>query len=51
LATSRQQLLVVAPEGGLIRRVLLLTHIDGFVPLYQTVDDALSQLLVATRSS
>lgn len=46
LATARQQLLVVAPEGGLIHRVLLLTHIDGFVPLHQTVDDALSQLLV-----
>ena len=50
LATTRQQLLVVAPEGGLIHRVLLLTHIDGFVPLHQTVDDALRQLLVPGRS-
>ncbi len=44
MATTQQQLRVVAPEGALVRRVLLLTHVDATVPLDDSVDAAIARL-------
>jgi len=48
MTTTQQQLRVVAPEGALIRRVLLLTHVEAIVPLDQTLDDAIARLRPTT---
>jgi anti-sigma B factor antagonist len=39
-----QALRIVVPEGAMIRRILLLTHLDSVVPLDYTVDDAAARL-------
>lgn len=51
MITTQQQLHVVAPDGGLIRRVLLLTHVEGIVPLHQSLDEAVSHFRPAGRPS
>jgi len=50
MITTQQQLRVVVPEGGLIRRVLLLTHVEGVVPLHQSLDDAISHFRPTSRT-
>ncbi len=47
MGTSQQPLRVVVPEGALVRRVLLLTHVDATVPLDLTVADAVTHMRVA----
>lgn len=44
MTTTQQHLRVVAPEGALIRRVLLLTHVEAIVPLDDSVDAAIARL-------
>ncbi|MGH2399619.1 MAG: STAS domain-containing protein [bacterium] len=44
LRTRHQHLQLVVPARALIRRVLLLTHVDAIVPLHQGVDEALRAL-------
>jgi len=41
LRTRHQQMQLVVPARALIRRVLLLTHVDAVVPLQQSLDEAL----------
>ncbi len=36
---------VVMPEKSMVRRILLLTHVDEVVPLDTTVEDAVRQIL------
>lgn len=51
MATSQQPLRVVVPEGALVRRVLLLTHVDAHVPLDLTITDAVARLQAAAGGS
>jgi anti-anti-sigma factor len=51
MITTQQQLRVVAPEGGLIRRVLMLTHVEGVVPLHHSLDEAISHFRPTPRPS
>lgn len=44
LRTRHQQMQLVVPARALIRRVLLLTHVDAVVPLQQSVDEAVRAL-------
>jgi len=44
LRMRHQQLRLVVPSRALIRRVLVLTHVDAVIPLHQDVDDALRAL-------
>lgn len=44
LRVRDQRLHVVVPPGALIRRVLLLTHMDSVVPLFPTVQDAVQPM-------
>ena len=44
LRTRHQHLQLVVPTRALIRRVLLLTHVDAVVPLQQGVDGAIRAL-------
>lgn len=44
LRTRHQQLQLVVPARALIRRVLLLTHVDAVVPLHYSVDEAVRAL-------
>lgn len=39
-----QELRLVVPEAAMIRRILLLTHLDAVVPLDYTVDDAAARM-------
>jgi anti-anti-sigma factor len=44
LRTRRQELRLVVPPGGVVRRVLVLTALADVVPLDDDVDDAIRQL-------
>jgi len=44
LRMRHQQLHLVVPSRALIRRVLVLTHVDTVIPLHQDVDDAVRAL-------
>ncbi len=44
-----QQLHLVVPERALIRRVLVLTHVQSVVPLYETVESAIDALRAQSR--
>lgn len=48
LRMRHQTLHLVVPLRALIRRVLLLTHVDAVTPMHQQVDDALAALKSAT---
>lgn len=48
LRTRHQHLQLVVPHRALIRRILLLTHVDAVVPLQQSVDEAVRALKSAT---
>lgn len=43
LRVRDQRLHVVVPPRALIKRVLLLTHIDAVIPLFSSVDDAVAR--------
>lgn len=47
LRTRDQRLHLVVPARALIRRVLLLTHVDSVMPVHQRVDEALQALKVS----
>ena len=47
LRTRHQQLRLVVPGRALIRRVLVLTHVDALVPIHQTVDEAVRAITSA----
>lgn len=40
-----QRLQIVVPPGALIRRVLLLTHLDSVVPMSASVQEAVQQMM------
>ena len=40
----RLELRIVVPEAAVIRRILVLTHLDAVVPLDYTVDDAAARM-------
>jgi anti-anti-sigma factor len=44
LQARRQRLLLVVTEAALVRRMLVLTKLEDAVPLYGSVDDALTAL-------
>lgn len=44
LRTRHQQLHLVVPARAMIRRVLVLTHVDSVMPLHPTADEAISAL-------
>lgn len=44
-----QQLHLIVPEQALIRRVLVLTHVQSVVPLYETVESAIDALRASPR--
>lgn len=44
LQRRQQQLRVVVPEGGPIRRVLRIVELDATVPVVASVDDAVAQI-------
>lgn len=44
LRTRHQQLHLVVPARAMIRRVLVLTHVDSVMPLHHTPDEALRAL-------
>lgn len=48
LRMRHQGLHLIVPTRALIRRVLLLTHVDSVIPLHQTTDDALAALKAQT---
>ena len=47
LGRRQQQLRVVVPEGGPIRRVLRIVELDETVPVLASVDDAVAQIRAA----
>ena len=47
LQRRQQQLRVVVPEGGPIRRVLRIVELDETVPVMASVDDAVAQIRAA----
>lgn len=48
LRIRHQHLHVVVPSRALIRRVLVLTHVDAVMPLHQTADEAVRALKSAS---
>jgi anti-anti-sigma factor len=44
LQRRQQQLRVVVPEGGPIRRVLRIVELDSMVPVMASVDEAVAQI-------
>lgn len=44
LRTRHQQLHLVVPARAMIRRVLVLTHVDSVMPLHPTADEAVRAL-------
>jgi anti-anti-sigma factor len=47
LQRRQQQLRVVVPEGGPIRRVLRIVELDASVPVLPSVDEAVAQIRAA----
>ena len=47
LQRRQQQLRIVVPEGGPIRRVLRIVELDATVPVVQSVDEAVEQIRAA----
>lgn len=50
MLVRHQHLRIVAPDATMVRRILLLTHLDAIVPLDQTVDDAAAQIRVERQA-
>lgn len=48
LGMRHQRLHLVVPTRALIRRVLLLTHVDAVMPVHQQLDEALEALVAAS---
>lgn len=48
LNMRHQQVHLVVPAHALIRRVLLLTHVDSVVPIHLSVEEALTALRTAS---
>lgn len=49
LAIHQQRACFVIPRKSLVRRVFLITHVDEKVPLCETVDEAMAQIVDTTN--